>query len=101
MTELLDRNIVLSRPQLLWSMVRKHQVKHPASVDRVGDDVSVLCHPNFHGELLNELLGNWVLANLVVWYDGAIRAVGGRRLRGNVREQRPSGDAVDAVGSDQ
>jgi hypothetical protein len=101
MTELLDRNIVLSLPQLLWSMVRKHQVEHLACVDRVGDDVSILCHPHFHGELLNELLGDWVFVDLIVRYDGTIGAVGGGRLRGNVREQRPSGDAVDAVGSDQ
>ena len=86
MTKLLDRNIVLSRPQLLRSMMRQHQVEHFACVDRIGDDVSTLCHPHFHGELLNELLGNWVFENLVVRYDGPIGAVGGRRLRGDVRE---------------
>ena len=82
-------------------MVRQHQVENFARIDRVGDDVSILSHPDFHSELLDELLSDWILADLIIRHDGTIRAVGGRRLRGNVREQCPSGDAVDTVGSDQ
>lgn len=98
--QLLNREVVLSSLELLRRMMREHHVKDIATTNRIYNNVSIWTHPDFHSQLIDNLLCNWILTNEIVRQGRPVRTVGGWTLRDDFREKCLANNAVGSINAD-
>lgn len=66
-------------------VVTQDHVKLRPMGNRVRDDISLVRHPDLHGQLLHKLFRNRIFPNLIIRYDGSVCAISSRRSRLDMR----------------